>query len=484
MSRRNIMVIVAAALFATACYLRTDHNRYGRYLTHVLNAIDRWALEPVPQRDLFDAAMKGIVGQLDEHSTYVAAQEKSAFEVDLEQRFGGIGVIVKLEGDRKELTVVSPPRFGTPALKAGVRVRDKIVEIDGVSTVGMTIEQVVGRMRGKKGEPVELTIVHEGETRPVRLRIVRDTIDIPSVLGDRQSQDGTWDYRLARDRRIGYLRMVNFGEKTAEELAAAIETVLGQGVRAMAIDLRDNAGGLLTAAVATCELFLPPGLTIVSIRGRDEALEEVFTSSGPGMVTSLPLAILVNGYTASASEIVAACLQDHGRAVIVGARTWGKGTVQHVIPIEAGRSILKLTTASYWRPNGRNIHRLKQSGNGAWGVLPDEGFGVEVSEAYQNRLRAYRSRRDLPRKAAPANVTTESPAVADVALNRAVEYLQDVLTARSPVPTAARRSPPVRLDNRAPGTRPRARRQAGLRAEDGAGRSGFAVTNRRISAAM
>lgn len=285
-------------------------------------------------------------------------------------------------------------------------------------------------MRGEQGEPVELTIVHEGETQPVRLQVVRATIDIPSVLGDRQNEDGTWDYRLSRDPRIGYLRIVNFGEKTAAELAVAIEAVCGQGVGAMALDLRDNAGGLLTAAVATCELFLPQGLTIVSIRGRDEALAEVFTSAGPGMVTDLPIAILINGYTASASEIVAACLQDHGRAVVVGARTWGKGTVQHVIPIEAGRSFLKLTTASYWRPSGRNIHRLSQSTNGEWGVLPDEGLGVEVSAEYENKLREHRSYRDLPGAAAPANVAAEPSAVADVALNRAVEYLQDVLTAR------------------------------------------------------
>jgi carboxyl-terminal processing protease len=422
MPRRNLLIIATVALVAVVCYLRTDHNRYGRYLTQVLNLIDHWALEPAPQHALFDAAVRGMVSQLDEHSTYITARDAAAFEADLEQQFGGIGVVVKLEGDDRHLTVVSPPRPGTPASNAGIRVRDWIVSIDGAPTEGLTMAAIVRRMRGPEGAAVELTVVHADTTTPVHLRVVRATIEIPSVLGDRHLQDGSWGFHLSQDPTIGYVRILNFGDRTAEELERVLERLRGEGVRGLILDLRDDPGGLLEAAVATCELFLPKGRIIVRIRGRHRTLEEVYTSRGPGLITKLPMVVLVNHYTASSAEIVAACLQDHRRARIVGQRTWGKGTVQRVLTIEGGRSLLKLTAASYWRPSGRNINRLKNDQAGDWGVTPDAPNRVAVTQQEEERRREARRRRDLLEGQAPNNSPSPAPPV-DPTLDRALELL-------------------------------------------------------------
>lgn len=394
MPRRNLLIIVIAIVSCVVCLVRADRSPYGRYLGQVLDAIDRWALQHVPPQQIFDGAMRGIVGQLDEHSSYISSRDLELFEADLEQEFGGIGVVLQQKGENRQLTVVSPPLFGTPALDAGIRVHDQILNIDGVPTVGMPMEEVVRRMRGKKGEPLVLTLLHRGEDQPVTKRIVRDTIRIPSVLGDFRRPDGSWEYRLAHDPRVGYVRIHSFGERTSEELRSALEPLRAGSIRALVLDLRDNAGGLLPAAVETCDLFLPEGRVIVSIRGRHPGMEDVRESTGRGGFLDIPMVILVNHYSASASEIVAACLQDHQRAVVAGERTWGKGTVQHVIPIESGRSILKLTAATYWRPSGKNIHRLGDDDSGSWGVEPDPGLALPLSEDERAAIREQRNLRD------------------------------------------------------------------------------------------
>ena len=429
MSRRNLLVILVALFVSAACVVRADHNPYGRYLSQVLDAIDRWALRRVPPHDLFDGAMNGIVGQLDEYSTYISSRELPLFEANIEQQFGGIGVTVKLEGEPKRLTVVSPPLFGTPAVKAGILVRDQILKIDGVATVGLAMDRVIRLMRGPSGAAVLLTVLHEGARQAVTMEIVRETIQIPSVLGDVHRRDGSWDYRVRRDPRVGLVRITHFGEKTAAELEAALRSLRRTSVQALIIDLRDNAGGLLPAAVETCDLFLPKDRVIVSIRGRHPGLEDVQESSGQGVFLETPLVVLVNHYSASASEIVAACLQDHKRAAVVGQRTWGKGTVQHVIPIESGRSLLKLTAATYWRPSGKNIHRLQDDPDAAWGVTPDPGLQVPLTEAEWAAIRAERNRLDGLVSPADRAVERADEAVDDPQLERALAYLESTTKA-------------------------------------------------------
>jgi carboxyl-terminal processing protease len=262
-------------------------------------------------------------------------------------------------------------------------------------------------------------------------------INVDSILGDVRKADGTWQFRLQEDPRIAYIRITTFANKTPAELGLVLARLKAEGVEGVVLDLRENAGGALDTAVAVCDMFLAADLPIVETRGRDRQVLDRFVATGNGRYQDLPLAVIVNGNTASASEIVAACLQDHARAIVVGERSFGKGTVQQLIPVESGRSLLKLTTASYWRPSGENIHRLPDTEpDDPWGVRPDAGYEVPLSEAEYVTYRQYRSQRDLigqgptddaasPLAEAPAGGFTDRP------LEKAVEYLRDVLNGAS-----------------------------------------------------
>lgn len=429
MSSRNITILAVMLVVSYACHVRAERSRYGRYLAQAIVAIDHVALEQVPPQELFDGAMRGMVARLaergDEHSAFISARDADLFNAELDQQFVGIGVEIRMLGEPPLLTVINPPLLDTPAHRAGIRVGDKIMAVDSKSTAGSSMLELMRQIRGSVGEPVELTILHEGDTKPVSITVLRAIIDTPSVLGDARDENGQWDFRLAADRRIGYLRIVNFGSKTADEFAAALQEVVDQNVEALLLDVRDNLGGALDAAVNACDQFLSEGQQIVSIRGRHASVDETYIASGDGPYRKIPLAILANGNSASSSEILAACLQDHGRAVLIGERTYGKGTVQHIIYTESGRSLLKLTAASYHRPSGKNIHRRSQDTPETedWGVVPDPGFLVPLSEEQQKQRIEVRRQRD---KFGAELASGET--VLDPQLQRAVEYLQTKIT--------------------------------------------------------
>jgi len=273
---------------------------------------------------------------------------------------------------------------------------------------------------------------HVGDEEPFEVDVTRAIIPIESVLGDRRGEDGIWDFSLEEDPRITYVYMTAFGEHTADELT---ETLKDRKVEALILDLRDNAGGLLPAAVDTCDLFVDDGV-IVSTRERGGTMRRP-----PAKATSktiidrdVPMVVLTNGFSASASEILAACLQDHGRAKIIGQRTWGKGTVQNVIEVEGGRAALKLTTANYWRPSGKNIHRGKDARDeDDWGVRPDEGFEVVLTDEEADQVRKQRQKRDafLDREweedaVDPEKENADEPFF-DPQLRKAIEYLEEQL---------------------------------------------------------
>ena len=311
-------------------------------------------------------------------------------------KFGGIGVRIRQLGDPPVLTIAGPPEPGTPAFRADIRPNDRILAIDGESTDGMTMTDVLRRMRGEPGEPVRLAILHDGDEEPVTIVLVREIITIDSILGDRRRADGSWQFRLDVDPRIAYIRITTFADKTIGELTELVERLEQDGVTALVLDVRDNSGGALDAAVGVSDLFLPADKLIVETRGRDREVRDRYLATGKDESGELPIAVLINRNTASASEIVAACLQDHDRAVVVGERSYGKGTVQQLIPVESGRSRLKLTSASYWRPSGENIHRMPgDTDEQKWGVLPSPGMEIEVSDEDYVAYRKYRSDRDL-----------------------------------------------------------------------------------------
>ena len=372
-----------------------DYYELMKTFVDTFEQIERNYVKDVDRRELMEAAIKGMMVKLDPYSSFIAPEEVEDFERVVEQKFGGIGIQVNIDPDTERLTVVSPLP-GTPAYKAGVRAGDVIEEIEGHSTKGFTIEDAVKLMKGDPGTKVRIGIRHLGEEEIEHLDVERAIIELDTVMGDKHKGED-WEYMLDPEHKIGYVRLTHFSRHTSEELVEALESLKQNGMKGLVLDLRFNPGGLLTQAVQIADLFIDSG-RIVSTKGRNTP-ERVWEATRGGAYTDFPMAVLVNRYSASASEIVAACLQDHKRAVIVGERTWGKGSVQNVIDLEGGKSALKLTTASYHRPSGKNIHRFPDSKESdEWGVMPDEGYLVKVSPREMQGYLEYRRDRDILRE--------------------------------------------------------------------------------------
>ncbi|MGH8101122.1 MAG: S41 family peptidase, partial [Chthoniobacterales bacterium] len=332
-----------------------------------------------------------MLTKLDPYSSYIGPEEMSGFRNAVESQFGGVGI--QITADQGQL-IVSSPLVGTPAYRAGVQSGDRILEIDGESTHNLTVDAAAKRLKGEIGATVNFTVRHPltGENQSFTLK--RELIHVDTVLGNSRKSDDAWDFMLDPQQRIGYIRVTAFSRDTGADLKKALEELQHEKVRGLVLDLRFNPGGLLTAAIEVCDLFIREG-RIVSTQGRNTE-ERVWDAGKGSKFEGFPMVVLVNRYSASASEIVAACLQDHQRAVIVGERTWGKGSVQNVVELEDGKSALKLTTATYTRPNGHNIHRFPEAKEtDEWGVKPNPGFEVRLNIDELNDLIADRRQRDI-----------------------------------------------------------------------------------------
>jgi carboxyl-terminal processing protease len=427
MSRRNLawlIGIAAVSLFGfTVSYSAPTRERDRDYelvhlLVDVLQEVRNKYVVDVDQdreRKLVEDMITGGLERLDPHSSYINPREYKQFNKTSKGKFGGIGISLGYDRlNRGQLTVVSP-MVGTPAYEAGILAGDMILKIDGKSTENMRLNEAVDLIQGEKGEKITLTVLHEGGKEPVDVPLVRDEIQVQSVLGDQRKADnpGEWEFMLDKQNKIGYIRIVAFTEKAAEEMKAAVENLQRDGIRGLIIDLRNNPGGLLRAAVDISDLFLTEG-RIVSTKGRNHR-EEVYDAKPEGTLlepaSRFPMVILVNKFSASASEIVSAALQDHGRAIVIGERSYGKGSVQNIILMEHETSALKLTTASYWRPSGKNIHRFPDSKEtDEWGVSPNKGFEVPMKDEERFEYMQWRTERDIVRgKQGDVVVKTEPP---------------------------------------------------------------------------
>lgn len=394
MPLRNFVAIAIAIVAALACYAAVPKSRYASLFAEALDVVEKDALEEYDRRELFDTAVGQMLESLDEHSMYFSGRQYKTFEEDMQQEFGGVGMFVGVDPKTNELVVVAAMP-NTPAAKAGLESGDAILEIDGMSMLGKSREDAVERMRGPKGKPVVLQIRHDDEIREVTL--IRDSIKTDSVQGDWLHPDGTWDFFLKSQPRTGYVRVSQFSERTADELRAALRSVNGK-VDNLILDLRMNSGGLLESAVEICSMFLLPGQQVVRIEARNPRFnEQLLTRGEPLLPTTLPVVVLINRHSASASEIVAACLQDHGRAEVVGERSYGKGTVQNVVYLERKKSAMRLTTARYVRPSGKNIDRRVAENRqlAEWGVAPAPAGLVEQSEEQVFEQFRQRNLRDL-----------------------------------------------------------------------------------------
>lgn len=423
MPRRNLNIIMVAAFLSLICYHRAARTRYAMAFAEALNLIQSNYVEPVDQRQLFNAAMNGMMSELDQYSSYIDPDRLAAFNAEIDQQFGGIGVEVSMDPKSERLMIVNPLP-GTPAYKAGALAGDLILAVDGESTDGWELNDAVGVMRGEPGTTVVIRVKHENQEEPVDLTIERAIIQIESVLGDTRNKDGSWSFRLEENPDYVYVRIVNFGKNTGDELADILQQVQRDGAKGLILDLRGNPGGLLHVAVNMCDMFVDEGV-IVSTRGRNSVESYNATKRGTIVQKDFPIVVLVDEHSASASEIFAACLQDYQLAVVIGERTWGKGTVQNITRLEGGRSELKLTVATYWRPSGKNIHRLNEdrdSESGDWGVRPNHGMEVKMEDEELRKLyRWLREHSSIPN----GNGGGEEPAEArpDPVLERALEYL-------------------------------------------------------------
>lgn len=318
-----------------------------KIFTEVLSLVESNYVEDVPSKQLVEGAINGMLKSLDPHSAYMSPEVFKEMQVETEGQFGGLGIEITIKDE--QLTVVSPID-DTPAHRAGIKAGDKIIKINGTSTKNITIMEAVKKLRGPKGTKVTITVLSEGEVEPREITITRDIIKIKSVKQD------------LFDGKIGYVKIRSFQKTTDEELDKALADLEKNNIEGLILDLRNNPGGLLQQAVGVSDRFLPGGDLIVYTKGRKKDQNMRFMSNDKGAHLKYPVVVLVNAGSASASEIVAGAFQDLDRAIVLGTTTFGKGSVQTIIPLSDG-SGLRLTTAKYYTPKGRLIQGK--------GIVPD-----------------------------------------------------------------------------------------------------------------
>lgn len=412
-----------------------DYYQMMKLFADTYEQIERNYVKDIDRRVLLEAAIKGMVQELDQYSNYISPKDLSRFNQVVEQEFGGIGIQVHIDEDTGRLTVMTPLP-GTPAYKAGIRAGDIIDAIEGNTTKGFTLPQAIKILKGRAGEKVNMSVIHKGTKKVIPLTIEREIIHVATVLGDSYKSDDSWDFMLNKKDKIGYIRLTHFSRHSSEELREAIDELKKQGMKGLVLDLRFNPGGLLSQATEISDMFIESG-KIVSTKGRNSRNRK-WEATKEGTYSGFPMAIIVNRYSASASEIVSACLQDHKRAVIVGERTWGKGSVQNVIELEEGDSALKLTTASYHRPSGKNIHRFPGAKDtDVWGVTPDENYRLRLTDDELEALGVYRRNRDILDHSAKLDEKFK-----DTQLELALKYIQDSLSGKTkPAPKEEAKKP-------------------------------------------
>jgi len=405
-----LLIVLTLSLGGSVASKGTDNGatyEQLRLFTEVLSIVQNQYVDEVPPKDLIYSAIKGTLRGLDPHSAFLDPESYREMQVETSGSFGGLGIEITLRDD--VLTVVAPIE-GTPAYRAGLHTGDRIIKIDGLITKDMQLPDAVRRMRGKPGTKITISVLREGWTEPKDFEITREQIHVQSVrpqdLGD----------------GIAYVKLRQFQEQTPHDLDVALEKFAKNGMRALVLDLRNDPGGLLTAAVEVTEKFIDDGKLVVYTEGRVRNQNMRFTAHAKNGATKVPMVVLVNQGSASASEIVAGALQDWERAIIVGTQTFGKGSVQTIIPLSDG-SGLRLTTAKYFTPKGRSIHGK--------GITPDIVVEIPKDPATKDKLPPLDPMEDLKK---------------DVQLQRALDVIKTmriIQREQAPVNPQAQARPPA-----------------------------------------
>lgn len=379
------------------------------------------------------------------YTTYIDSDSKKKSEQEFLGRFTGIGIQIRRDLVRDGLLVVSPIK-GSPAYRAGLWAGDLITEVvtdmsatgkklgerETVSTRGMKTEDAIKRILGDPNSIITVKIEREGSPQPVIIDINRQRVDVETVLGARRKEDDEWDFMLDPKDKIGYIRLTQFTGKSSGDMTSAVRKLANEGVKGLVLDLRFNPGGLLESAVEITDLFVDDG-DIVAIKPKTGNQRQI-RGMHEGSYLNFPMVCLVNGFSASGSEIVSAALQDHGRAIIIGERSYGKGSVQQITPFKQTDADIKITNATFWRPSGKNLNKPSTNGSESedWGVRPDPSFEIKLDRKEATELtERLRDSEIIHRKDLPAK---EKPAFADRQLEKGLEYLRSQMRTASAAP--------------------------------------------------
>ncbi|MGN6726049.1 MAG: S41 family peptidase [Tepidisphaeraceae bacterium] len=378
---------------------RDNDYRFVRTLVDIYRQVDTNYVEPVDDKKLQVASINGMLATLDPYTMYVPNDQQEAFNDALDGNFKGVGIRLSQDPDG-QIEVVTPID-DSPAWKAGVLPGDVIVKVNGESIVGMRLEDIIPKIQGPSGSKVTLTI-RRNKAQVVDISMTREEFVVPQVKGFERNPDNSWSYWADREKKIAYIRLTQFTPDIGQQITGICQNLLKEGRKGLVFDLRFNPGGRLEEAVQLIDLFVKKGV-IVSVKGRNRP-EQVTNAKEEGTLPDFPMAVLVNEHSASASEVMAGSLKDNKRAVVVGARTYGKGSVQEVMPLDANAGELKMTVAYWYLPNGERVQRLKDAKT--WGVEPD--YVVPMDDQQQAKLIESQIRSESMRVALKTPATTQS----------------------------------------------------------------------------
>ena len=433
MNREKFAWVTSAALVALLAFQlpgslahRDDDYAFVNTLMTIHRQVADGYVEPVDEEKLRLGAIKGMLDVLDPFTTYVPPADEERFNRMLEGAYKGVGIQIEQNKETREIEVITPIE-DSPAHKAGVLPGDILLKVNGEDVRTQLIDEVMKKIAGPVGSEVRLTLRHTGGEE-VELKMTRQEIVMPTVKGYRRTDRNTWEYWVNADPKVAYVRVTQFTEETTGKLRSLLERLLGEGMKGLLLDLRFNPGGRLDQAEQVVDLFVNEGVIVVT-RGRSRP-EEVKRAKGPGTLPNFPMVVLVNEHSASAAEIVAGSLMDNRRALVVGARTYGKGSVQEVTKLDRGGE-LKMTVAYYYLPSGRLVHHKKDAAD--WGVVPQ--IQVPMDEEgqkwlYQNQEIEERFRRPAV-KGATTGATTAPAATQSSATRPATQAATQPTTRRT-----------------------------------------------------